>query len=50
MHWIAAWRGLCQLISAPFRWEKTPRTPRYLETPGGRTPKERLCLRLSPYC
>jgi hypothetical protein len=29
MYWIATWRGLYQLISAP---------------------KERLCLRLSPYC
>jgi glycosyltransferase XagB len=26
MHWIATWRGLYQLISAPFLWEKTPHT------------------------
>ena len=26
MHWTATWRGLYQLISAPFLWEKTPHT------------------------
>ncbi len=24
MHWTASWRGLYQLIRAPFLWEKTP--------------------------
>jgi cellulose synthase/poly-beta-1,6-N-acetylglucosamine synthase-like glycosyltransferase len=24
MHWVATWRGLHQLIVAPFLWEKTP--------------------------
>jgi glycosyltransferase XagB len=24
MHWAASWRGLYQLIRAPFLWEKTP--------------------------
>jgi glycosyltransferase XagB len=26
MHWTATWRGLHQLIVAPFLWEKTPHT------------------------
>jgi len=26
MHWVATWRGLHQLIVAPFLWEKTPHT------------------------
>ena len=26
MHWTASWRGLYQLIRAPFLWEKTPHT------------------------
>ena len=26
MHWTASWRGLYQLIRAPFRREKTPHT------------------------
>ena len=26
MHWAATWRGLHQLIFAPFLWEKTPHT------------------------
>lgn len=26
MNWAAAWRGLHQLITAPFLWEKTPHT------------------------
>jgi glycosyltransferase XagB len=24
LHWTASWRGLYQLIRAPFLWEKTP--------------------------
>jgi glycosyltransferase XagB len=24
MHWTASWRGLYQLLRAPFLWEKTP--------------------------
>jgi hypothetical protein len=26
MNWAATWRGLHQLIAAPFLWEKTPHT------------------------